>query len=209
MTHHPLRIAVAVSGGGRTLQNLISRSEGRGYHVAAVLASKPDCPAITLAESAHIPVLSASFPREMTPMAQSDIERWLREQDVELIALAGFLRPFPILQSYADRIVNIHPSLLPAFGGQGMYGAKVHTAVWNARESYSGATVHFVSEHYDEGQILAQIRVPIAGLENPEAIAQRVFSAECKLYPEVLHRLATGKLPEGDKAFPIFEEDIP
>ena len=206
MTRAALPIAVAVSGGGRTLENLLQNADRCGYHVAAIISSRPDCPAAIFAKRQNIPLWSGEFSQDLSQNIKTDLDLWVQSYDVELIALAGFLKPFPILHGFQGRIVNIHPALLPYHGGQGMYGARVNQAVWQAKLKFSGATVHYVSERYDEGQIIAQIRVSIEGLTSAEAIAERVFTAECRLYPEVISRLLKSQLPLKNNQIQIFQE---
>jgi folate-dependent phosphoribosylglycinamide formyltransferase PurN len=110
------------------------------------------------------------------------------------VALAGFLKIYPVKPDWAKRVVNIHPALLPKFGGKGMYGDFVHAAVLNAGERASGCTVHFVDDHYDEGRILAQATVEVLAGDTPETLAARVFAAECRLYPDALARIVRGEL---------------
>jgi phosphoribosylglycinamide formyltransferase-1 len=122
----------------------------------------------------------------------------LDSADIDLIALAGYLRLIPpaVIKRYPQRIVNIHPALLPDFGGRGMYGLNVHKAVLAAGETESGATVHFVDEHYDEGDIIAQARVPVLPNDTPETLAARVLTVEHELLPNALERLARSIIAE-------------
>lgn len=117
--------------------------------------------------------------------------RLLREREIDFIVLAGFLARVPdvILQAYPQRIVNIHPSLLPKFGGKGMYGDRVHQAVLEAGEQESGITIQYINEHYDEGDIIAQYRCPVLPGDTPEELAQRVHALEYEYYPQVVERL--------------------
>lgn len=183
------RIAVAVSGAGRSLRNLLERQED--YRIAAVISSSGKAGANQIAEEAGLPLFIGDFKQDLAEA----LNRWLVEQSIDWIALAGFLKPFPSLSAFAGHIVNIHPALLPRYGGKGMYGMNVHRAVFAAGDEHAGASVHFVNEVYDEGQIIAQARVPTAGAGSPEGLAQRVFDAECELYPRVLQGLCRGNLP--------------
>jgi phosphoribosylglycinamide formyltransferase 1 len=184
-----VKIAVAVSGRGRSLQNLIDQASG--YCVAAVISSKADAPANEIAEALGLPLFIVDGKAEQALA----LDAWLKSLQIEWVALAGFLKAFPALPSFNNRVINIHPALLPLFGGKGMYGHHVHKAVFAAGEQQSGATIHFVTEHYDEGQIIARARVSVADAQSPEDIGQRVFAIECQLYPEVLKKLACGDLP--------------
>lgn len=189
------RVALALSGGGRTLKNLIAQEPGRSYHISAVISSRDECPGLEVADELDLPTFVATFGAKAEADLVSRLGLWLKENQIDWIVLGGFLKPFPSIPGFENRVINIHPALLPAYGGKGMYGMHVHRAVYANQEAVTGATIHFVNEHYDEGSIVAQIRVPVAGLPDPEAIAARVFSSECKLYPEVLDRLCRGSLP--------------
>nr|WP_243665078.1 phosphoribosylglycinamide formyltransferase [Rhodothermus marinus] len=118
----------------------------------------------------------------------------LRAHDVELVALAGYLKKIPdnVVAAYRNRILNIHPSLLPAFGGPGMYGRRVHEAVLNYGVRWTGATVHLVDEEYDHGPIVLQEPVPVLPDDTPETLAARVLEVEHRLYPEALRLFAEG-----------------
>ncbi|HEX6008054.1 MAG TPA: phosphoribosylglycinamide formyltransferase, partial [Burkholderiales bacterium] len=122
----------------------------------------------------------------------------LDSADIDLIALAGYLRLIPpaVVKRYPQRIVNIHPALLPRFGGRGMYGLHVHRAVLAAGEKESGATVHFVNEQYDQGDIIAQARVPVLPGDTPESLGARVLAVEHELLPDALEKLARSILAE-------------
>ena len=190
------RIAVAVSGSGRSLDNFIkAQKNGRSFVVGAVIASRQDCYAVTIAKEHNIPVFFGSFKPEHLSMLGPALYDWLSQHKIEWVALAGFLKPFPTDDQWTNRVVNIHPALLPQYGGKGMYGDHVHAAVLANKEKWSGATVHFVNERYDEGAIIAQIVVPVAPDDTPHSLASRVFAAECRLYPEVMDRLIRGELP--------------
>jgi folate-dependent phosphoribosylglycinamide formyltransferase PurN len=192
------RVALALSGGGRTLKNLIAQEHTRAYHIAGVISSREDCPGVEIAHELGLPVFVGTFGKSAAPTLVEDLHQWLRDEEIDWIALGGFLKPFPSIPGYENRVINIHPALLPQYGGKGMYGMHVHRAVHANKETVTGASIHFVNEHYDEGSIIAQIRVPITGLADPEAIASKVFSSECRLYPEVLDRLCRGSLPLAD-----------
>jgi phosphoribosylglycinamide formyltransferase-1 len=194
----PVNIAVAVSGGGRSLANLLEqeRSGKAKYKITCVVSSKSDCKAVSIAETFGLPVFLHRFPQNHDLTLDTSLEVFLKNHQVSWIVLAGFLRPMPVLSAWRSKIVNIHPALLPKFGGKGMYGHHVHNAVLNANELRSGATVHFVNETYDDGAIIAQVIVPVKKDDTVETLAERVFAGECKLYPEVLNALVSGTLPE-------------
>ena len=189
------KIAVAVSGSGRSLQNfLVNAPSYPEYVVAGVIASRQDCRAVEIANERKLPVFIGNF-SPGAASCQKSLDEWLRDKSIDWVALAGFLKKFPDLPEWRQRVINIHPALLPKFGGKGMYGDRVHAAVLAAGESISGATIHFVTENYDEGAIIAQVTVPVLAYDRPETLAARVFAAECELYPEVLKRLILGSLP--------------
>ncbi|MBC7658778.1 MAG: phosphoribosylglycinamide formyltransferase [Chitinophagaceae bacterium] len=195
------KIAVAVSGQGRTLRNFL---EGNfPFEVGAVISSSPKAKANTLATENGLPLFVADFGQ----VDALTLNTWLLTHAIKWVALAGFLKPFPALPSFQNHVINIHPSLLPRYGGHGMYGMRVHDAVLTAQEAESGATVHFVNEHYDEGSIIAQAKTNIQGLATAAAVADHIFALECKLYPEVISRLIQNKLPLSEGRTWHFEKD--
>jgi folate-dependent phosphoribosylglycinamide formyltransferase PurN len=184
------RIAVAVSGSGRSLANFLERqSREGGYEVVAVIASRPDCRAASIAREAGLPLFVEDFSPARLADVGTRLYSWLAEQRVDLVVLAGFLKLFPLAPGWEKRILNIHPALLPKHGGRGMYGDRVHAAVLAARETQSGPTVHYVNERYDEGAIIEQAVVPVLPGDTAHTLADRVFAAECELYPRVVARL--------------------
>lgn len=195
MSADRMRVIVAVSGSGRTLARLIAASELRAYQVVGVVSSAKDCPANDLARSMRLPLFIGDFSSPHSPDLYQELRSFLKSTRAEAIALGGFVKLFPILTEYAARTVNIHPALLPAHKGQGMYGMAVHRAVYEAKGKLSGASVHLVTEGYDEGPILAQAEVVLQEGDTPDTIAAKVFAAECDLYPRVLDGLAKKTLP--------------
>ncbi|HEX6693067.1 MAG TPA: phosphoribosylglycinamide formyltransferase [Longimicrobiales bacterium] len=190
-----MRIAVFASGGGTNLQALLDHFNGdvsRGARVSLVVCDRAGAVALTRAADAG--VASALIP--VTGRAPGDVGRdtlqVLAEHDISLIVLAGYLRlvPVEVIEKYRDRIVNIHPALLPAFGGGGMYGRRVHEAVIAAGCRVSGATVHLVDEHYDQGRILAQWPVPVLAGDTAESLAARVLRVEHVLLPAAVEAVA-------------------
>ena len=190
------RIAVLASGGGTNLQALLDYLAHRGaqaeVEVALVASDRPDAGALERARRAGIAtalVRSPKAPDAPEPLAV------VREHDVDFIALAGYLRLLPadLLAEFPSRIVNIHPALLPAFGGPGMYGERVHRAVLLSGARVSGATVHYVDEEYDHGAILAQWPVPVLADDTVRSLSARVLKVEHVLYPRVIEAVATGR----------------
>ena len=186
-----LSIAVFASGGGTNLQSLIdSSSEGRlNGKVAAVISNNSGAYALERARQAEIAdyhISGKRFPGEGEVAAE--IRKVLENHKVNLIVLAGYMKLLPkdIVRKYKNRILNIHPALLPKYGGKGMYGMNVHNAVIAAGEKTSGATVHFVDEIFDHGVILIQRTVPVLPDDDPETLAARVLTIEHKILPEAV-----------------------
>jgi formyltetrahydrofolate-dependent phosphoribosylglycinamide formyltransferase len=197
----PLRIAVFASGGGTNLQALLDHGGG-GWEVALVLSNRPDAGALQRAERAGVPrgvIVTGPGAADAT---EKGMLAALREHDVDAIALAGYMKLVPagVVAAYHGRIVNIHPALLPAFGGKGMYGMHVHRAVLESGARVTGATVHLADEVYDRGRIIAQQPVPVKTGDTPEDIAARVLRVEHSLYPRVVDHLTAawrdGRDPE-------------
>jgi formyltetrahydrofolate-dependent phosphoribosylglycinamide formyltransferase len=190
-----LNLAVFASGGGTNLQSLLDRVNLAGStwgRVALVLSDRPQAGALERARAAHVPsavVAVAGRPEEDVAV---EINTLLDTHAIDVVALAGYLRlvPAQITTRFRGRIVNIHPALLPAFGGKGMYGIRVHRAVLEAGCRVTGVTVHYVDERYDEGRPLAQWPVPVLAADTPETLAARVLAVEHCLYPLALELLA-------------------
>jgi phosphoribosylglycinamide formyltransferase-1 len=191
-----LRLAVLVSGGGRTLANLLERSVAGTLSatVEAVVASKPDIRAVEIARAAGVP--AHVLPPQGRPRAEwsGEIFSCCRAAGADLVVMAGFLHLLEIPEDFVGRVINIHPALLPAFGGQGYHGMHVHRAVLARGCTVSGCTVHLVDEEYDHGRILLQKAVSVEPLDTPESLAARVFAAECEALPDAINRLAAGTL---------------
>lgn len=174
------RLAVLLSGAGRTLQNLLDRiGDGRlRASIAGVCSDRADAFGLQRAmdhdlDARHLTDPSATW-------------SWLSEIDADLVVMAGYLRLLPIIPEFHNRVLNIHPSLLPKFGGKGMHGDRVHAAVLAAGEKESGCTVHLCNDRYDEGCILMQARVPVLPADTVSSLAARVFAAECEVYPAAI-----------------------
>ena len=190
----PMGVVVAISGGGRTLANLLAREAQFAYKIVGVISSSPSCRGNVIAQQAGLPLFVGDFSPATGHQTAEQLRPWLEECGAKMIALGGFLKVFPLNHPLAARVVNIHPALLPKFGGRGMYGERVHAAVIAHGEKESGATIHQVNERYDEGRIMAQVVIAIAGDETPHSLAAKVFAAECDLYPQALHKIASGLL---------------
>ncbi len=196
-----LRLAVFASGSGSNLQSIIDscRSGSIPGEVVLVISNKKDAYGLVRAEKAGIDrhlFLRKSFSDSDT--AGHHLLGILNEHGVDMIALAGYLRKLPpvVIKAYRHRIVNIHPALLPKFGGKGMYGMRVHRAVIEAGEKESGATIHYTDEIYDHGQIIEQEKIPVYPDDTPETLAARVLEVEHQLYPRVIKSLAEKILKE-------------
>lgn len=192
----PIRLAVCVSGGGTTLQNLIDRiADGRLVaEVVLVVAGRQGIRAISRAEQAGIPV--AVEPRSKRPLVDFSAAVFdpIRRSGADLVILGGFLSLIQITPDYAGRVINIHPSLIPAFSGSGYHGLAVHQAAIDTGVKLSGCTVHFADDTYDTGPIIFQIPVPVLNVDTAETLAARVFEAECDALPEAIALYAAGKL---------------
>jgi formyltetrahydrofolate-dependent phosphoribosylglycinamide formyltransferase len=203
-----LKIAVFVSGRGSNLQAIINSEELKNLiEIKAVISDKTDCPAFNLARSHSIPTFSIGstqsrqLPAKETRISYTQLSDLLIQFNVELIVLAGFLKLIPdfIITRYKYRIINIHPALLPSFGGKGMYGINVHKAVFDSSAKVSGPTVHFVDETFDTGKIIAQRCIDISDVSTPEEIAERVLKLEHEILPFVIKKFAEGKITVSDR----------
>ncbi len=191
----PIRLGVLLSGGGTTLLNLLDRI-GAGdlpAEVATVVASR-QCKGVDRAEAAGLDVHVVPY-REMPDRDaySGAIIEHLDAAEVDLVCMAGFLSLWTIPRRYEGRVMNIHPALLPSFGGRGMHGRRVHQAVLDHGCKVSGCTVHLADNSYDTGPILVQKCVPVAEDDTPETLAARVFQAECEAYPEAIGLFAAGR----------------
>ncbi len=184
MTQEKVPIAVFVSGRGRTLRNLQTSIDAGALPAKIVLVvGSRACPATSWA-------VEHGIATEIAPrMSGAEVEQLIQAHGVAWIVLAGYLKRLAIPVSMHGRVVNIHPGLLPKFGGRGMYGDRVHQAVIEAGETESGCTVHLVDDVYDHGEIIEQARCEVMADDTTEALAARVFALECELYPRVLAEL--------------------
>jgi phosphoribosylglycinamide formyltransferase-1 len=195
--NQPIRLAVLLSGGGTTLQNLLN-------HIAAgklpaqlvqVVSSRHDAGGIAKAERAGIP--TAVIERKQCKSVEEFSERIFaccRNAQVDLVCLAGFLQFVLIPDDFQNRVLNIHPALIPAFSGKGFYGHYVHEAALASGVKVTGCTVHFADNQYDHGPIVLQRVVPVLDDDTPDTLAVRVFEQECEAYPEAIRLHAEGRL---------------
>ena len=192
----PLRLAVLLSGSGRTLENMLDWiAAGRlAASVERVVSSRGDVRGVRLAERAGIPVTILSPTGRPLADWSDAIFTACRDAQPDLVVMAGFLHLVEIPADFAGRVINIHPALLPAFGGKGFHGMHVHRAVVARGCTVSGCTVHLVDNEYDHGRILLQKSVPVLRDDTADSLAARVFAAECELLPEAINRIAAGEL---------------
>jgi len=189
----PMRLAVAISGRGSNLAALLAAlPAGSPAEVALVLSNRPAAGGLEIARQHTVPAVVLADPADATAWLDA-----LSDHRIDLVVLAGYLRLVPpaVVHRYRGRMINIHPALLPAFGGPGMYGHRVHEAVLALGAAVSGATVHLVDEVYDRGPILAQARVPVLPGDTPETLAERVLELEHRLLPAVVLAAAAAGRP--------------
>lgn len=204
-----MNIAVFASGRGSNFQALLHAIDA-GFlpaRIVVLISNKADAGAMEIARVQNIPAHHLSQKMFSSEEAMADTMLGVLEKnDVDFIALAGYLKkiPAPVIRQYRNRIVNIHPALLPSFGGEGMYGHRVHESVLASGEKISGATVHVVDEEYDRGPIVLQQTVVIAPDETPETLAAKVLKVEHEIFPLALKAFAEGRVKvEGRKAWII------
>jgi phosphoribosylglycinamide formyltransferase 1 len=192
-------IAVLISGSGTTLQNLVKRivSDDLPLRIVQVISSKPGVLGIERAKSAglSVEVIERKGFSSIEAFSEHTFDL-CRRAGAKIVCLAGYLQLLRIPEDYRGKVLNIHPALLPAFSGKGMYGHRVHRAVLDKGAKVSGCTVHFVDDQYDHGAIIAQSTVEVRDGDTPETLAARVFAEECELYPRVIHAVADGLLGE-------------
>ena len=191
-----LPIAVFLSGSGRTLANLIQHRDEHGLpiNIRLVISSRSDVRGVEIATQAGIETLVIRQRDYPDASGYSDaMFAPLGERGIEYVVMAGFLKHVLIPEAFENRVINIHPSLLPAFAGHGMYGHYVHEAVISKGVKITGCTVHFVDNEYDNGPIIHQRACPVLPGDTPDALAARVFEQECLALPEAITMLALGR----------------
>lgn len=191
-----IRLAVLLSAGGTTLQNLIDRiAQGTlNAEIVTVISSRPEVYGLVRAEKAGLPhEVIARKGKTRDQFGEAMYVR-IREVKADLVCLAGFLEFLPIPPDFAQKVINIHPSLIPAFCGKGFYGHHVHEAALAAGVKISGCTVHFADNEFDHGPIIVQKAVPVLDDDTAETLGQRVFQAECEAFPEAINLIAQGRL---------------
>lgn len=185
------QIAIFASGEGTNAENIIRYFQNSNdIAIKIVLSDRKDAPVLTRAQKLNIPTLSFT---NQEFHKTDEILNLLKELKIDLIVLAGFLKLVPekIIKEFSGKIINIHPALLPKYGGKGMYGMKVHQAVYNAKEKETGITIHQVNEKFDDGEIIFQKKIPIDSTDSPELISQRVRKLELEFYPVVIEKFCS------------------
>tara|TARA_R110000772_G_scaffold133553_6_gene242040 strand:- start:68 stop:691 length:624 start_codon:yes stop_codon:yes gene_type:complete len=193
------RIVIFASGSGTNTQNLIQYfHQSKFAEVVLVLSNKKDAKVLVRSEALHIN--SRHFTKEEL-FSSEGVLRLLRDAQADLIVLAGFLLKFPttILSEYPNQVINLHPALLPKYGGKGMYGHYVHEAVISNKEEETGITIHYVNENYDEGAIIFQKSVKLSEEDTPETVAQKIHKLEYKYFPRVIDELILSEMKKKKK----------
>ncbi len=189
MSKAKLKIAVFASGSGTNAERFFEHFKNSAVaEVALVCCNNPEAYVLERAKNHRIP--SLLFTNQELKEAQPVIEK-LQKEAIDFVVLAGFLRLIPaaLVEAYPDKIVNIHPALLPKWGGKGMYGSRVHEAVVQAKDLETGITIHYVNNQYDEGNIIFQASCPVSPEDGPEEVAQKVHKLEHEHYPRVVEQL--------------------
>jgi phosphoribosylglycinamide formyltransferase-1 len=194
-----VRLAVLISGSGRTLKNFIELAAAGQLpvEIRLVVSSSGDAGGLRHAEAAGIPTFVCNRCDYAAGAAGNEpysdaIFSACRQAEVDYVAMAGFLKYVPVPDDFEQRVVNIHPSLIPSFCGKGMYGHRVHQAVLDHGAKVTGCTVHFADNEYDCGPIILQRTVPVLDDDTADTLADRVFAVECEAYPQALRALAAG-----------------
>lgn len=191
-----LNIAVFVSGRGSNFRTVFENVPKEKINFSAVVSDRIDALAVKFAEEKNIPVYLVSNTAKEGFVNYEFLIELFNKKNVNLVLLAGFLKKIPdfFIDAFENKIINIHPALLPKFGGKGMYGSNVHKAVLESSEKFSGATVHFVDKIYDHGKIIAQRKVDVSGVKSAEEIAEKVLKIEHELLPFVVEKFADNKI---------------
>jgi len=190
-----LNLAVLISGGGSNLQSILDACKEKGYpaQVRVVISNTSDAYGLIRAQEAGVPAITISHKDfDSRTEFENALNNELADYDIDLICLAGFMRILTpdFITKWSRKIINTHPSLLPKFGGEGMYGMRVHQAVLEAGETESGSTIHYVIPEVDKGEIILQKRVNIHSHDTPETLAKRVLASEHIAYPEAIKQIA-------------------
>ena len=193
----PLRLAVFISGTGRTLKNILDRIDAGQLtaEVCLVIASTPNARGLQFAEKAGVPIqMIERKDFDSRDEYSETMFQFCRQARVDLVVLGGFVKLLTLPEDFENRVLNIHPSLIPSFSGKGFYGHHVHEAVLKYGVKLSGCTVHFVDNQYDRGPVILQRAVPVLDDDTPYTLNDRVFEAECEGFPDALQLIATGRI---------------
>ena len=181
-------VTILASGSGSNTENIIRYFRDNGnINFPLIISNKTDAYVHERAKKLGIP----SFTFKKTDFETGKVLELLKEKQVDFIVSAGFLLQIPdnLLQAYPDRIINIHPALLPKFGGKGMYGSFVHEAVVASKEKESGITIHYVNENYDEGQIIFQAKCEVLPTDTPDDVAEKIHALEYEYFPQLIEQI--------------------
>ena len=184
-----IRIAIFASGSGSNAENIANYfSKSQTVDICLFLTNNPN--AYVLERAKKLGIKSKVFTKEEF-LKTDEILHFLQENEINLIVLAGFLLKIPenLIKAYPNKIINIHPALLPKFGGKGMYGDNVHKAVVEADETESGITIHYVNENYDEGEIIFQVKCDVLPTDSHEDVAAKIHELEYEHFPKVIEKL--------------------
>ena len=189
----PVKLAILASGGGTNAGNFMAYFKNHpGINVALIISNNPSAYVLERAAAAGIP---ARVIRGSQWEDHAHVKGVFREFDIDALVLAGYMKLVPswVIKMFAGKVFNIHPALLPAYGGKGMYGMHVHRAVLEAGASHSGITIHLVNEEYDKGPILFQKKIEIADNETPESLAAKIHELEYQYYPRIVESTLTAR----------------
>jgi len=191
-----INVAVFVSGRGSNFRSVFEKVPKEKINYSALICDRLECAAIDFAIQNKIPIYYVNKTEKGNFISYNQLLLELKEKNIQLILLAGFLKKIPdeFVDEFENKIINIHPALLPSFGGKGMYGMNVHQAVFDSSAKISGATVHFVNKIYDNGKIIMQKAVDISNVKNPEEIAEKVLKVEHEILPFVVEKFADDKI---------------
>ncbi len=193
--NRPKRLLIFASGSGSNAENLIhffrQPENSKVAEIIGIICNNPQAGVIQRSDRLNVPL------HLITKEAWNDIHSMrelIQSQAPDLIVLAGFLKQFPgeLIELVHGRVINLHPALLPKFGGKGMYGMNVHSAVIEQRESVSGITIHWVNEHYDEGNIIEQFSCTVTDLDSPDSLAEKIHQLEFSHFPETVKQVVLG-----------------
>lgn len=185
------QIAIFASGSGSNAENLVKYFEGHPtIKISLVISDRKHAFVFERMKKLDIP----SYYMRREDFENGNVLKFLKDQHIDFIVLAGFLKlvPLDIIHAYPHKIVNIHPALLPSFGGKGMYGKHVHEAVVKSGVSKTGITIHYVNEHFDEGEIIAQFETSVTNEDTPDTVASKIHELEMRYFPGIIEKVIGG-----------------